>query len=250
MYGKGSVLDLPSLRIDAIALRRGMFMDRGGRDPSTLASWEFLDSGSYAAATYDQTALTLETLEGYHGEAAVLAGLRFFFERGRFRHPGAADFYAAMSDAAGTDLKPFFDQTLRSSDRIDYATTEVSVATLEPLAGLGVQAQPAAATDTYQSTVVVERLGGAALPVDVTVIFDDGSETREQWDGQSRWRRFEYTGTQGVGHAVLDPKGALALDIDPLNNSRMREGGTRGLVRLGLRWGFWFQSLLHVLTSF
>jgi hypothetical protein len=30
----------------------------------------------------------------------------------------------------------------------------------------------------------------------------------------------------------------------------MRDAGTRGLVRLGLRWGFWFQSLLHLLTSF
>ena len=82
------------------------------------------------------------------------------------------------------------------------------------------------------------------------MIFDDGSEMREQWDGESRWRRLEYKGTHGVAHAVIDPDGKLPLDVDPLNNSHMRQPGTRGLVRVGLRWGFWFQNLLHLLTSF
>ena len=40
------------------------------------------------------------------------------------------------------------------------------------------------------------------------------------------------------------------LDVDRLNNSRMREAGTRGVIRLAGRWGLWMQTLLHALTGF
>lgn len=250
-YGPGrSVIDLPSLQIGSIALRRGVFMSAGGRDPATLAAWEFLDQRSYVAVTYDKTALALESLEGYVGEEPVLAGLRRYFERWRFRHPRGTDFFAAMDDTVGFDLAWFFDQTLRASGEVDYAVSRVTMAPMPPLAGLEIPPQPAPSADVYESTVVLERLGDARLPVDVQVVFDDGSEARERWDGQARWRRFDYRGTHGVAHAVVDPDGKLPLDVNPLNDSRMRDPGTRGLVRVGLRWGFWFQNLLHLLTSF
>jgi hypothetical protein len=225
-------------------------MSAGGRDPATLAAWEFLDQRSYVAVTYDKTALALESLEGYVGEEPVLAGLRRYFERWRFRHPRGTDFFAAMDDTVGFDLAWFFDQTLRASGEVDYAVSRVTMAPMPPLAGLEIPPQPAPPADVYESTVVLERLGDARLPVDVQVVFDDGSEARERWDGQARWRRFDYRGTHAVAHAVVDPEGKLPLDVNPLNDSRMRDPGTRGLVRLGLRWGFWFQNLLHLLTSF
>lgn len=250
-YGReAGILDLPSVKIGSRALRRGIFLSSGGRDPTTISAWEFLDSESYAASTYDKTALTLDSLEGYIGEDRVLAGLRLYFDRWRFRHPSGTDFRAAMNEAAGADLGWFFDQTLASASSLDYAVTRVQVAPIQPFAGIDVQAEQSAAEDTFRSTVVLERLGGVRLPVDVAVTFDDGAEMRERWDGESRWRRLEYEGTHGVTHAVVDPDGKLPLDIDPINNSHMRREGTRGLARIGLRWGFWFQNILHLLTSF
>jgi len=87
------------------------------------------------------------------------------------------------------------------------------------------------------------------MPVDVAVVFDDGTETFEWWDGQDRWRRFEYTGPQRVDYAVVDPQGKLPLDVNLVNNSRMRDAASRGIVRFAVRWGFWFQNLLHVLSG-
>ena len=78
------------------------------------------------------------------------------------------------------------------------------------------------------------------------ITFDDGSVTKEHWDGQDRWKRFEYTGRQRVEWATVD---ALPLDVNYLNNSRMRAAGTRGLVRIAGRWGFWFQNVLSLLTG-
>jgi len=51
-------------------------------------------------------------------------------------------------------------------------------------------------------------------------------------------------------HAVVDSSGSVLLDADPVNNSRLWAGSTRGLVRLGFAWGVSFQNLLHSLTAF
>lgn len=249
-YGRESgVLDLPSLQLGSLALRRGMYLSTARRDPATISAWEFVDQESYGATTYDKTALTLDSLEGYVGEQRVLDGLRQYFERWRFRHPRGTDFAAAMGESAGEDLEWFFEQTLRTGAQVDYAVTSVTVTPIEPFAGAGVAPESSAA-DRYHSTVVLERLGEARLPVDVDVVFDDGSDMRERWDGAARWRRFEYEGAARVSHAVVDPDGKLPLDVNPINNSQMVEPGTRGIVRIGLRWGFWFQNILHLLTSF
>jgi hypothetical protein len=85
--------------------------------------------------------------------------------------------------------------------------------------------------------------------VDVRIVFEDGSMTAERWDGQDRWKRFEYTGPQRVEWAIVDPNDTMPLDVNRLNNSRMRSAGTRGLVRLASRWGFWLQTLLYFLTG-
>jgi hypothetical protein len=97
---------------------------------------------------------------------------------------------------------------------------------------------------------VIERRGEVRMPVDIIVVFDDGSEMRQTWDGEARWHRIEATSTVKASHAVVDPEMKLPLDVDRLNNSRMREAGTRGVIRLAGRSGLWMQTLLHVLTGF
>ena len=66
---------------------------------------------------------------------------------------------------------------------------------------------------------------------------------------EERWKRFEYTGPQRVEWAEVDPERKIPLDINLINNSRMRSGGTRGIMRLTSRWGFWFQNLVCLLSG-
>ena len=71
----------------------------------------------------------------------------------------------------------------------------------------------------------MHRRGALALPVDVRVVFDDGSERRERWDddlGQPRWRRYSYEQRRPVAFAELDPDGKLALDVSRLDNGKRR----------------------------
>jgi hypothetical protein len=95
----------------------------------------------------------------------------------------------------------------------------------------------------------VQRLGSVTFPISIEIRFDDGTSSVEEWDGVARWKRYEYTGTQRVDWAIADPEEILSLDVNRLNNSRMRRAGTRGIVRLSSRWAFWFQSLLQILTG-
>jgi hypothetical protein len=102
----------------------------------------------------------------------------------------------------------------------------------------------------YRTEVIVERRGDLQLPVDIAVTYDDGSESRELWDGRDRWYRIVATSTHQALFARVDPDEKLPLDANRLNNSRMRMPATRGIMRLTGRWGVWLQGALLALTGF
>lgn len=80
----------------------------------------------YGPLTYNHTAVVLRTLERYLGEERMAAGMRRYAERFRFRHPGQADFVAAMSEGASEDLGWFFRQALDSTRVADYQVLQLS----------------------------------------------------------------------------------------------------------------------------
>jgi hypothetical protein len=254
VYGPGSYINLLGFQVDSVAQHRLQYARAAQHDPIVRPGWQFLDRSSYAAISYSKMALALDTLNMYLGDDVIEHALRNYFERWRFRHPRGKDFVSSVEESVGQDLGWYFDQVLSGSEVLDYAVTQVRAEELHGDGGYRFAGQEAEEEVTpqqpperrYHSEVVVERLGGIALPVDVEITFDDGSVTREHWNGQDRWKRFEYTGRQRVEWAVVD---SLPLDVNLLNNSRMRAAGTRGLVRVAGRWGFWFQNLMSLLTG-
>jgi len=71
----------------------------------------------------------------------------------------------------------------------------------------------------YNSSVVLNRLGGLKFPVDVLVHFENGEEKLEQWGGQERAFDFQYQGDHKIDWVQIDPEQKLYLDINFLNNS-------------------------------
>ncbi len=254
LYGAGSYLNLFGIRADSTAIRRLQYLRAPQHDPLARPAWKFLDRSSYGAISYSKTALMLDTLATYVGDEALQHALAEYVDRWRFRHPRAGDLLASLNDSLGQDLGWYFDQTVRGTGVVDYAVTEVNAEEVHgnggfALAGgeIGEEVVPQSPPERrYHNEVVVERLGSVELPVDVHITFDDGSVSSDHWDGHDRWKRFEYTGTQRVEWAVVD---APPLDVNWLNNSRMRDAGTRGIVRIAGRWGFWFQNVMYFLTG-
>ena len=102
---------------------------------------------------------------------------------------------------------------------------------------------------TFDSEVIVRRLGGVRLPVEIRVQFTDGRVVYETWDGQYRWTRFRYPGAR-VRAADVDPFGKIAVDIDPGNNSWADNApiAQRAASKWAMRWMFWLQNFLELHT--
>ena len=143
----------------------------------------------------------------------------------------------------------FFEQVVDGSGRLDYAVARVDVRKVRRFGGAATEGTSGAARSSapprYRNEIVVERRGEVRLPVDILVNFDDGSETREIV-GRPRALvpRSTSPAAARLSYAVVDPEDKLPLDVDRLNNSRMRAPATRGIARLAGRWGLWLEGML------
>ncbi len=211
----------------------------GARDRMSRPSWQSLDGLSYVTNTYSKPELTLWTLQRLLGEEEMLRVLRTYFDRFAFRHPRTEDFIGVVSEVAGRDMQWFFDETFGSSELLDYAIAEAGSTRL------GGETDTA---ETYRTEVLVRRLEGARLPVEVLLEFEDGSEVSTVWDGGDRWKKFVYDRPSRLRRAAVDPGRKLLLDLDPVNNSWVRreeEGHSPATLRWTSKWLFWVQNLLE-----
>jgi hypothetical protein len=234
----------------------------GALDAMARRSWDYVDADSYTVNAYYKPALSLQTLEGLVGDATMTRILRTYARRYRFAHPTSADFIAVVNEVTGQDYQWFFDQTWYSAEQCDYAirarnekSRTLSGYQEGPDGRLVLVPPPRERADPEQgpfdSEVVVERLGGMRLPVEIAVHFTDGRVVYERWDGQYRWARFRYHGQAKVRAAEVDPFGKIALDVDPGNNSWVDDNlpvARRAASKWAMRWMFWLQNLLELHT--
>jgi len=247
-----SYVDLFDIGIGAVPLERFRYLAAGNSDPVDSPSFRMLDRDSYRSTVYAKAALVLRTLDAMLGDARLRDALRAYFEAWRFKHPTSRDWRTLVDDRAEEDLAPLFSQLLDGVGVVDYAVARIDVnevPALRPALDEGTGAAPAAETPRYRTEVVIERRGEVRMPVDIVVTFDDGSQTREVWDGIDRWYRIDITSTHQGAIAVVDPDDKLPLDVNRLNNSRMRTPATRGVIRLAGRWGLWLQGALLALSG-
>lgn len=247
---RGSYLDLFGLQLDAVARHRLSYSRVRHQDPITRPAHRMLDRRSYRSITYGKTVLVLLTLDRYLGGERLRDALAAYHRKWRFRHPTGADWRAAVEESTGEDLEWFFTQTLDGTGVLDYAVTRLRVEPIPPLEGWRVRTDRELGTEKhFRSEVIVERLGSVQMPVNILVVFEDGSQSHESWNGRDRWRRLEITSKQRADFVVVDPDHQLPLDANRINNSRMRSPGTRGIIRVVAGWTLWLQNLLQLLTG-
>jgi hypothetical protein len=239
---------------DLAALR-----EAGQTDVMARPAWHYLDPSSYTLNAYGKPALSFQTLEGLLGDEAMTRILRTYARRHLYGHPTTADFIAVVAEVTGRDYGWFFDQTWFSSDLCDYAVTVTHKPRRRPEGfveapdgRLTLAERPREREDAegaVDGEVVVRRLGGVRLPVEVLVEFADGRTVSAAWDGQDRWTRLSYPGAR-VTRAIVDPSGRIALDVNPSNNAWVDEKGVarRAARKWTLRYLLWLQHLLEMHT--
>jgi hypothetical protein len=238
-YGPdGDVLDVAGFRMNDIDLQRTEYIFFPDYDPTVRNAWEYYSSGSYGINSYSKPGMLLTTLEGYLGEATMQKVMQTWFERGKFRHPTTADFIRIANEVSGKDLTWFFRQALFSNAILDYSVDRIRIR--PDTAGLGIEHSDSI---RYISEVDLRRLGTFIFPVDISILFDDGTLLREAWDGKDPWKKYTFTGTSRVVSAMVDPERRVPLDVNFINNSKTVGVQRTGVTRLSTRFLFWLQTL-------
>ncbi len=221
----------------------------GKNDVMTRRSWEYYQS--YGTNAYTKPAMSLWMLESYLGEPMMYKVMRIYHHRYRFKHPTTQDFIRTVNEVSGRDMNWFFEQTWFSSNLFDYTIDQINARPIPPPRGVftnngSPEEQPEDSSGTmYHSEIVVKREGEAIAPVDVLVVFANGDEIREEWDGKDRWREFTYDKDSPVSYAIVDPEQKITLDIDYTNNSKVvREPGFQSVAarKIASRYMFWLQT--------
>jgi hypothetical protein len=255
-YGQNqSLIDLACLKISDTLMCRSQVIASGRIDPIVTKSWEFFSGLNYGVNVYQKAALTLLTLENYLGEDVMERVMKSFYERWKFGHPKTDDFIAVAEEVSGQDLGWFFDQFLRSPDKLDYAIESLRSREINEPEGIfqGQLKSPSEDKDeerekVYKNDVVVLRKGELIFPQEILIVFDNGEEIREEWDGKDRWTRFTYYKPVELKSAQLDPENKLLLDVNHLNNSLTRKPDKISPLKCALDMMLKFQKLLTVIS--
>jgi hypothetical protein len=255
-YGNDrSMIDLGWLKLSDSLMARTQVIASGRMDPIVKNSWDFYSGGNYGVNVYQKAALTLLTLENYLGEDVMARVMKTYFERWKFRHPKTDDFIAVAEEVSGKDLGWFFDQFLYSPDKLDYAIGRLRSREIKEPEGIfqgQLRSPPEGKEDdrdkVYKNEVVVVRKGELIFPQEIFIVFEDGEEVREMWDGKDRWTRFTYTKPVKLKSAQLDPENEILLDINHLNNSLTREPDKVVPLKYALDLMLKFQKLLTVIS--
>ncbi len=267
--GRGMLpLSFPDIREDAMISRLSRYRGSALSDDQGTDSWRYYPATG-GNISYSKTALWLDTLERHLGWDVLQRAMSTFFDRYRYGHPTPEDFFAVLDEVAGEDLSWFMDQLFDESVAFDYAIASVLS---RPAAPKGFVEGPAGlvytkpgkdadndddeadaddATTVYRTEVVVQRRQSGVFPVDVLLVFEDGHELRERWDGVDHWKTIVVERPGKLRHAVVDPERVLMLDIDATNNSKLREAeATLPARKWASKWMIWLQDVMTTMAFF
>ena len=254
-YGNDrSMVDLGAIKMSDLANSRISILGLSKLDPIMTRSWEFYSGGSYGANVYAKAALTLLTLEGYLGEDIMAEVMKTYFGRWKFKHPKSEDFFAVAEEVSGQNLDWFFDQFFKTPGQLDYSVDRIRSIEIKDPHGIfkGELVEPDKTKDSpeekiYKNEVVILRKGDLFFPQEILIVFENGEEIRETWEGRDRWKRFEYIKPNKLKMVKIDPEYKIPLDINQMNNSRLLKPNKTPILKLALEITLCFQKLLTLL---
>jgi hypothetical protein len=189
-------------------------------------AWEYRNWRAYALASYTKMALALRTVEGLMGPESMARGMRSYVERFRFRQPTGTDLVEVLSEAAGWDLGPFFEQAVWGDAVADWEVQAVSHRRAPLADGFEwheggwreLEAQQERDDDRWLVEVRLARRGEFVGPVDVELRWSDGTVERRSWDSETRSVRWRLESTARLEEVLIDPDVVWALETNRADN--------------------------------
>jgi len=208
--------------------------------PNSIKSWNY-KHGGYGDIAYNKTALWLQTLEGLVGVELMDKIMKAYFQTWKFKHPSRYDFIkifnemikAEIPDKFPNGMDWYFDQVLYGTDLCDYKIRSISSSLNKSPRGFISNLDECRSTVSsdliYTNRVVIERIEGIKLPIDIELTFEDGSTQLFTWDGQNRSHDVTIQSNKKVSSAKVDPDFKVMLDKNFINNSMSVERQTKGI---------------------
>ncbi len=257
-YGAGrSTIDVFGFRLGSLAPARLSNSPNAIFERVRQPAWQF-GTGAYGFYAYQKPQLLLTTLERFLGEQTMARVMRTYHERWRFRHPHSDDFYAVANEVSGQDLSWYFSQVVEGSGVLDYAVSSVSSTRVKTRQGYTdgegtrtlVKQEEARKLDRdntsgpYDTVVMVKRLGGVTMPVQIALKFEGRDVERLDWDGKDTYKRIALRRDERLEWAAVDPDHVAVLDVDWTNNSRRLEPDGRAAFKWSARWVYLVQQFV------
>ncbi len=222
-------------------------------DIMQLFTWQFMNRSSYGANSYSKAELMLRSLKRFMGPDVFSEMIKAYSTRNWFKHPLPEDFYAVVAEFSGRDMSWLLDQFIFGSGKLDYAIAHIRNRREQPVRGWKEEEfHTGERTDgqtIYESEVLVRRLGGVQVPVEISIVFDDGVNKREVWDGKYRWKRFKYRSPVKIKQAVVDPDFKWVIDTCRTNNScTTSPSSLLAALKWTSRWMAWLQHAMEFFT--
>lgn len=191
-------------------------------------SYQLLDKRVYQSVSYAKGALFLYALEKYLGEQKLFFILRQYFNRFKFRHPSADDFFFVLRTYTHKNvdwlIKGFYESALTCDYRIH---------------ALNVSPQQ------HKAEVIIVRDGEAVVPLDIVLRTDKGI-VKTFWNGKEKIKKIVFHTKDEVISAEIDPERKNIFDLNFANNSYTVATQYSGALYISTRWFFWVQNLLMI----
>ncbi|MBC8081013.1 MAG: M1 family peptidase, partial [Gorillibacterium sp.] len=198
-------------------------------------SWEFGSDSRYSDNVYTRGKLVLNAIEQQVGKAKMDLVLKRYFQLYKFKHPNSENFQRVVEDVTKQNWSDFFEAYVYGGMMSDYSVD-------------GIKVQKTKTTDgkaSYESNVLIRKLGGPWPSVPVRFHFSDGTVKDRVLENESGDMLYKLVHTAPINWVQIDPKHTLVLEGGQINNFLKTDIDSKWGVRVGVG----LQKLIETLIS-
>jgi hypothetical protein len=129
----------------------------GVEQPQTTHSDRYTLNAAYGAAAYTKGSVFLSQLGYIIGQENLQKTLHRYYDEWKFKHPTPNDFIRVAEKVSGAELDWYLTDWTQTTNTIDYGIKEV-------------------AEKGEKTNVTLERIGLMPMPLDLKVVYTDGTE--------------------------------------------------------------------------
>jgi aminopeptidase N len=192
------------------------------------SSYLLTDETNYDAISYSKAHIFLKTIEEYVGERVMDKILKEYYQRFKYGHPTAGDFFKVCAQYSPKKIDWLINDYYSQSLICDYKVNKIYK---NP--GVGYW------------TVEIKREGEGRFPMRLDLYTDKDTLSRTIYL-TNRYTSVQFKTKNEVVGAELDPKRKVLFDINFANNSYFIDNQFGSSLYLSTRWFYWIQSLLLI----